>query len=38
MKKHHLELAADSIEITLIDYGVTNNPDHYVTEIMLPIK
>ncbi|KAA6449829.1 MerR family transcriptional regulator [Bacillus atrophaeus] len=38
MKKHHYELAGDSIEITLIDYGVTNNPDNYVTEILLPIK
>lgn len=38
MKKHNYELAGDSIEITLIDYGVTNNPDNYVTEILLPIK
>ncbi|MBL3649769.1 MerR family transcriptional regulator [Bacillus vallismortis] len=38
MKEHHYEVAADSIEITLIDYGITNNLDNYVTEILLPIK
>lgn len=36
MKKHHYELADDSIEITLIDYGITNDTDKYVTEILLP--
>lgn len=38
MKEHHYEVAGDSIEITLIDYGITNNLDNYVTEILLPIK
>jgi effector-binding domain-containing protein len=36
MKKHHYEIADDSIEITLIDYGITNDIDKYVTEILLP--
>ncbi|WIL37035.1 MerR family transcriptional regulator [Bacillus stercoris] len=38
MEEHHYEVAGDSIEITLIDYGITNNLDNYVTEILLPIK
>lgn len=38
MKDHHHEIAGDSIEITLIDYGITNHLDNYVTEILLPIK
>ncbi|MGG1397684.1 MerR family transcriptional regulator [Bacillus salipaludis] len=36
MKKHHYELIDDSFEITLIDYGITNDIDKYVTEILLP--
>ena len=36
MKKQHYELSDDSIEITLIDYGITNDTDKYVTEILLP--
>lgn len=36
MKKHHYKLIDDSIEITLIDYGVTNDREKYVTEILLP--
>ena len=36
MKKHDYELAGDSIEITLIDYGITNDKNKYVTEILLP--
>ncbi|MFC3746963.1 MerR family transcriptional regulator [Paenibacillus sp. GCM10012306] len=28
----------DSIEITLIDYGITNSVDKYVTEILLPFS
>ncbi len=33
---HTYKLIDDSIEITLIDYGITNNLDKYVTEILLP--
>jgi effector-binding domain-containing protein len=36
MKKHHYKLIGDSIEITLIDQGITNDRDKYVTEILLP--
>jgi effector-binding domain-containing protein/DNA-binding transcriptional MerR regulator len=36
MKEHNYELTDDSIEITLIDYGITNDIDKYVTEILLP--
>lgn len=38
MKEHNYELADDSIEITLIDYGITNDTNKYVTEILLPYK
>ena len=36
MNKHNYQLLDDSIEITLIDYGITNDTDKYVTEILLP--
>ncbi|USK72204.1 MerR family transcriptional regulator [Peribacillus asahii] len=36
MKKYNYELIDDSIEITLIDYGITNDKNKYVTEILLP--
>lgn len=36
MKKYNYKLLADSIEITLIDYGITNDINKYVTEILLP--
>ena len=36
MKEHHYELVDDSIEIALIDYGITNDIEKYVTEILLP--
>ncbi|MGG2027030.1 MerR family transcriptional regulator [Gottfriedia sp. S16(2024)] len=38
MKKHNYELLDDSFEITLIDYGLTNDKEKYVTEILLPYK
>jgi effector-binding domain-containing protein len=38
MKKYNYELIEDSIEITLIDYGFTNDKEKYVTEILLPYK
>ncbi|MGG4467672.1 MerR family transcriptional regulator [Paenibacillus alvei] len=34
--KHDYQLIDDSIEITLIDYGITNDLDKHVTEILLP--
>ncbi|MBP2637006.1 MAG: ydfL [Firmicutes bacterium] len=36
MKTQHYELIGDSIEIALIDYGITNDIDKYITEILLP--
>ena len=36
LKKHRYKLIDDSIEVTLIDYGITNDRDKYVTEILLP--
>lgn len=36
MNRNNYELVDDSIEIALIDYGITNNIDKYVTEILLP--
>ncbi|MGG4205613.1 MerR family transcriptional regulator [Paenibacillus jamilae] len=38
IKKHNYNIIDDSIEITLIDYGITNNVDKYVTEILLPFS
>lgn len=38
LSDHHLEIAGFSREITLIDYGVTNDPHQFVTEISIPIR
>lgn len=38
IKKRHYKLAGASIEVTLIDYGITNNSDNFITEILLPIN
>lgn len=35
---HGLELGGFSREITLIDYGITGDPEKFVTEISIPIK
>ena len=32
------EAAGDSLEITLIDYGFTNDTTQFVTEIQIPVK
>lgn len=34
---HNLEIAGFSKEITLIDYGITNDTDKFVTEIQIPV-
>ena len=34
---HNLQIAGFSKEITLIDYGITNDTDKFVTEIQIPI-
>ena len=33
-----MEIAGFSREITLIDYGITNDQDKFVTEICIPVK
>lgn len=37
-QNHLLTIIGDAIEITLIDYGITNDLDKYVTEIRLPVR
>lgn len=34
---HNLQIAGFSKEITMIDYGITNDTDKFVTEIQIPI-
>ncbi len=36
--QNHYMLCGDSVEITLIDYGITNDPNQFVTEIQLPFQ
>lgn len=38
MREHHLQICGFSREITLIDYGFTNDTDKFVTEICIPVK
>lgn len=38
MRERHLQICGFSREITLIDYGITNDTDKYVTEICIPVK
>lgn len=38
IEKHKMEVTGFSREITMIDYGITNNTDKFVTEILIPIK
>ena len=38
IKKHQMHIAGFSREITLIDYGITNDPEKFVTEICIPVK
>lgn len=38
IKKHQMQIVGFSREITLIDYGITNDPDKFVTEICIPVK
>lgn len=38
IQKHRMEILGFSREVTLIDYGVTNNPEKFVTEICIPVK
>lgn len=34
---HHMQIAGFSKEITMIDYGITNDTDKFVTEIQIPV-
>lgn len=36
--KHELEIMDFSREVTLIDYGITNDQEKFVTEIAIPVK
>lgn len=38
MKEKGYELAGDSLEFALIDYGLTNDPSKFITEIQIPYK
>lgn len=38
IQKHHLKIIGFSREITMIDYGFTNDTDKFVTEISIPVK
>lgn len=38
MKQHHYEPLGDSIEITLMDYGMTTDPSKFATEIQIPYQ
>lgn len=37
IEKHRLEISGFSREITLIDYGITNDTEKFVTEISIPV-
>lgn len=37
LRKRNLEVDGFSREITMIDYGITNDPEKFVTEISIPI-
>ena len=38
MKEHRLDCCGDSVEITLIDSGFTNDTEKYITELQMPVK
>lgn len=38
IKNNNLEICGFSREITMIDYGFTNDTDKFVTEILIPVK
>lgn len=38
MKENHLVISGGSVEVTLIDSGMTDNPWEYVTELQIPFK
>lgn len=36
--EHRMEISGFSREVTMIDYGITNDPDQFVTEIGIPVS
>lgn len=38
ISEHRLEITGFSKEITMIDYGITNDTDQFVTEIQIPVE
>lgn len=38
IKKQKMQIAGFSREVTLIDYGITNDTEKFVTEICIPVK
>ena len=38
IEKHQMQISGFSREITLIDYGITNDPEKFVTEICIPVR
>ena len=36
--KHKMQIVGFSREVTLIDYGITNDTEKFVTEICIPVK
>ena len=38
IREHDMQISGFSREITLIDYGVTNDAEKFVTEICIPVS
>lgn len=38
IKKHQMQIVGFSREITLVDYGITNDTEKFVTEICIPVR
>ena len=38
MDEHRMQISGFSREVTLIDYGVTNDTEKFVTEICIPVQ
>lgn len=38
IKEHQMQITGFSREITLVDYGITNDPKKFVTEICIPVR
>lgn len=38
IRGNELEITGDAVEITLIDYGMTDDPDQFMTEIQIPVQ